>query len=179
MQNFGVSQSGTRVGLLVFSSNAVVMVRLSDLRDYDSFIRAIDSIAFPGGISRIDKALKVAGSGLFGLGARSDVPKLLILLSDGIQSRGSGSLTPSFLAGQLKNTGILIYAVAVGGTADVGRLIKIAGDKNRVVLAESYDQLNSDGIVRMVTDVSCKTAGNFSEFLWYSYILILGQSLDI
>ena len=59
-REFGISQSGSRIGVAVFSERASVALDLEEINDIEAFAKQIDDLQFPGGLTHIDSALKAA-----------------------------------------------------------------------------------------------------------------------
>ena len=83
MAHFGLSDRGTRAGVIIFAHEAGLVIKLGDHDDSLSFNSAVDKITLIGTYSRIDKALRLSQKELFAKenGARHGVPK--VLESDG------------------------------------------------------------------------------------------------
>ena len=82
---FGVSDNGSRASVLTFSSSSELSIKFGDHFDINNFNAAVDSIPLMGSTTRIDRALRLTQKEMFKPenGARSGVPKVLILLTDG------------------------------------------------------------------------------------------------
>jgi len=86
---FGVGRSASRVGVVTFSHKAEHSITLNDHDDLYSFSKAVDDIPLMGSITRIDLALRKAQKEMFKVqnGARDGIVKILVLLTDGSQTK--------------------------------------------------------------------------------------------
>jgi hypothetical protein len=62
---FGITESGSRAGVVTFSFDAELSIRLNDFYNQLSFDAAVDAIPLMGSITRIDRALRLAQRELF------------------------------------------------------------------------------------------------------------------
>ena len=112
-----------------------------------------------GSTTRIDKALKVSNDELFSVsnGARKDVPKILILLTDGSQTQDRDAVDPGKVAKTLRENDISIVTIGIGQGVNVDELEHIAGDKSRVYQADDFDKLIEGGFINNILQKSCET----------------------
>jgi Ca-activated chloride channel family protein len=103
---------GTRVGIVSFSSDAAIIQ--GPISDLDVVRASLDRIPYPNGATAIGDALNVAASQMPPKGRRA-----IVLLTDGVNNRGSDPVTDSQ---QIGARGITISTVGVG-TNDSGQLI--------------------------------------------------------
>ncbi|XP_046546910.1 vitrin-like [Haliotis rubra] len=86
IRNISISSKKTNVAFMVFSDTAEVVFHLNTYRDNKtSIMEAIDSQTHTGGNSFLGDAIKLATSEVFTEtnGDRSDVPNVVLLLTDG------------------------------------------------------------------------------------------------
>ena len=138
-----LSLHGLHVGVVLFSSSASVAIKLTDYYDIESFKQAIQNLPQEGSITRIGRGLKTAYDKLFTreYGARENVPQILILLTDGKQTRRYNYIEPSIPAKSLLNSGVLIKAVGIGPYADREELKTITGSEKEVFMADRFTSL--------------------------------------
>ena len=155
---FGVSDSATRVGLVSFSDKAKLVFPLGQLIAFSQFQRELTKLSQPGGSSRLDLGMQIATS-MFSSrnGGRPGIPKVLFLITDGIQSN-VGSHIPLKLAKQLQYQGVLIITVTVGKKLDFNVLRGIAGDVTRTFIASTSGTLKSKSFIKAVGNAACKYA---------------------
>ena len=58
--SFGITESGSRAGVITFSYNVENSIKLNDHFDISSFGNSVDNIPLMGHTTRIDKALRLA-----------------------------------------------------------------------------------------------------------------------
>lgn len=159
--SFGISADGSRAGIVTFSYNAELSAKLSDYKTGSEFKNAVDRLKFMGYTTRIDKALKVAKDELFSKsnGARERVAKILIILTDGAQTRDSDAVDPWTIAETIRNSGVSVIVVGIGSKVKTSELARIAGDKSRLFLAKNFDHLNSAAFLKKLSSTSCPPPG--------------------
>merc|ERR1712150_191470 len=88
------------------------------------------------GITRPDRAFRIAASKLMceQCGMRKDAVKVLVVLTDGLPSRGTGKILDAVKP--LKTNGVNIVAVGVGDDVNVQRLEEIATGKNVLMMKD-------------------------------------------
>jgi Ca-activated chloride channel family protein len=103
--------AGTKIGIVSFSSGANLIQPPSD--DLDAVRQALDRVPPPDGATAIGDALTLAAQQMRGNGKR-----VIVLLTDGVNNRGSDPVEASRKIGAL---GITIETVGVGtnGSGDV------------------------------------------------------------
>ena len=98
---FHVSKKGTHFGLIHYNENATLDFDFTDasLHNIEALKERIMDVDYDPGLTRTDKAIKMANEKLFTDrgGARKNVPKLLVVVTDGKTSEGSAPY-PSVLA---------------------------------------------------------------------------------
>lgn len=96
-QIFGISRDESHVGVVTFSDVAKLSIKLKDHDNPRTFNSAVDAIPLMGSVTRIDRALRAAQEKLFTLknGARPRTARVLVLLTDGSQTRGSDAEDPA------------------------------------------------------------------------------------
>ena len=123
------------------------------------FREAVEEIPLIGSTTRIDRALKVVDEDLFNEsnGARKDITKMLILLTDGSQTKGSDAVDPGKIAKVLRQRDIHIVSVGIGDEVDVDELTHITGDEDRVYTVADFDELITGRFIRKIVSKSCET----------------------
>lgn len=154
---FGISDTGTKAGVVTFSYNSEHSIKLKDHGDTSSFNNAVDQIPLMGSTTRIDKAFRLSQKELFaiGNGARPGIPKLLILLTDGSQTPDSDAEDPSAIAQEIRNSGVKMLVIGIGQGINKTELANIGGDVANVYSADSFDELIGNDFVDKVVTGSC------------------------
>lgn len=93
-RRFRISRRGTHAAVIVYSSRARVLIPLWRHHNYVQFSTAVRRIPYFRGGTRIDLALQLANNRVFtaNRGVRSQVPKILILMTDGYQTKTRSSI---------------------------------------------------------------------------------------
>lgn len=104
-------RSGDRVGLIVFGSRAYALTPLT--RDLASVAEQLQAsvVGLPGRATAIGDAIALASKRLQ---ERPDGQRVLILLTDGVNTEGS--LDPLRAAELARATGVRVHTIALGGT---------------------------------------------------------------
>ena len=156
----GIDKGGNRAGIVTFSYNAELTVKLSDSAatapgDFNSLV---DKVPFMGYTTRIDKALRLVSKEMFekSNGARVGVPKILFVLTDGTQTKDSDAIDPALIASELRDKmGVHLFVIGMGRRVNPGELSQIAGDRSRLFLAKDMDQLRSAEFIQDVVSNTC------------------------
>ncbi|XP_078377620.1 SCO-spondin-like [Oculina patagonica] len=153
---FDVGQTKSHLGLISFSTDAHIRVKFGDHLDLRSFQDAVDKIPFAAGGTRFDKAFGVAANGLFSAsgGVRSDLPKVLIILTDGKQSADYDAIPIERSVLPLRHLGVRIVALAIGSQVDMSELRQIVNDPKDIHAVKDFDELLDN--VREVGNKTCE-----------------------
>ncbi len=154
-QSFEIGEAGSRAGVVTFSYNAEVSIRMDEFKKLADFKKAVDSIPLMGYTTRIDKALRLAKGKLM-IGARKDAPKLVFLLTDGSQTKDNDAVDPAVLAKELRDDGIKLIVIGVGKGTKLDELERIAGVSSNVYMANDFNELMSSVFVQNVAKAGCK-----------------------
>lgn len=155
--SFDITNSNVRTSVITFSSWAELSITFSEHQTTDSFNDAIDGIPLMGYKTRIDRALRLANTKMFKreFGARPGVSKVLVLLTDGAQTREQGAIDPAIPAEELRRAGVYLVVIGIGSQINVRELIRMAGDTGRYYTAASFDELVSDNFIRSISKQTC------------------------
>ena len=155
---FGVSDDGARAGVVTFSYYTEHSIKLNDHTGLDTFNEAVDNIKLMVSTTRIDKALRMTQKDMFTIanGARPGVNKVLIVLTDGSQTKDAGAEDPGDVAKELRDSGIRVISIGIGKGVNPTELARIAGDQSGVFSASSFDELVSGEFLDKVNDAGCK-----------------------
>lgn len=155
---FGVSSDDGRAGVVTFSHDSEHSIKLNDHTSLGSFYQAVDNIPLMGHTTRIDKALRKTQSEMFTIanGGRPGAGKVLILLTDGSQTKDAGAEDPATVARELRQEGVRLLVVGIGKGVNPTELERIAGDKTSVFTASTFDQLLTRNFLNSVNSAGCK-----------------------
>jgi len=112
-----------------------------------------------GSVTRIDLALKMARDEQFKLanGGRSHMPKLLVLITDGMQTIARGYTKPEIIAEQIRRTlNARMFVIGVGSAVDDEQLKKIAGPNGKWEHVSDFNELRSEELVRKIVSELCQ-----------------------
>ena len=161
----GVTNNGSRVGLISFSFYAELNIKLNDHSNIITFDSAVDEIPLMNLTSRIDKALALAAKDMFSVanGGRPGYPKLLVLLINNPQMRNVASEPPVDIAERIRKAGINILIIGVGPNVDPNELVEIGGGPENVYIAATNDVLSNLEFVDQIKFATC----NLGRFFAY------------
>ena len=165
--SFGVSDNGTRAGVVTFSYNSEHSIKLNDHSSFSTFSGAVDKIPLMGSTTRIDKALRLSQKELFTLpnGGRPGIPKILILLTDGSQTQDVDAEDPSIIANEIRSKGIKLLVIGIGAGVNQAELLKLGDNqKENVFTASTFEELIAAPFIDTVANSSCN-AGTVYSFL--------------
>uniref|UniRef100_A0A8C4QLD0 Uncharacterized protein n=2 Tax=Eptatretus burgeri TaxID=7764 RepID=A0A8C4QLD0_EPTBU len=126
-----VGPNSTQFAAVQYSENAQVEFPLNRFSDRNSVLKAIRTIRFQGGDTKAGHAIQFAVRKTFfgGQGARYDVPRLLVVMTDG-RSQDNVALP----ARNAYNQGVLVFAVGAADSDQMQlQLIGQAGPGHRSV----------------------------------------------
>lgn len=139
-----IAPGRSRIALILYSNFATAAVRLDEEKTLASFDNLVDGLPHERGVTRIDRALKLARSIFDSNGVtRRGVPKIFILLTAGKQTMAQDVLTLDEAARPLHERDVKIFVVGMGSNVDVEELKAVALDKEDLFLAPSFDNLVS------------------------------------
>lgn len=145
--------------VIQYGTNATTAIRFTDYMNNTDFKTAVDALPYLRGETRIDKALQLASSELLKerSGARAGVAKVLVLLTDGQQSRAPDGVDLQKAAMPLLSAGVRVFAVGIGTEIDESELQLIADKSDDVIVVPSFDGLAAR--VRQLSVATCQSSG--------------------
>ena len=152
---FGISRTGTHVAVIVYSTRARVVIPFPRYNSYRRFYFAVGRLPYYRGVTRIDLALKAAAEDVFlpEGGSRSNVPKILVVMTDGFQTRTADSVPLDKAVLPLKAKGVQVYALAIGRYTKQYELRLIVERKANIFRANTFSGLRN--VIRRLATVSC------------------------
>lgn len=118
---FHISPEDTRVGIIAYGTEPKLAIPFNKYVSPSNLVLAIENISYPGTIKMTGKALQLANQKLFDEGSRINVPKVLVVLSDGT-SRDSVETS----AQALHKAGVTVLPVGLGPIYNNAELDNIA-----------------------------------------------------
>ena len=154
----GISLSGSRAGLVLFSTWAELEIKLNQFDNTTAFQSAVDQLPLRGYSTRIDRALAVANEHLFSVsnGMRPNVPKVLILLTDGRQD--NVATDPSIAIKPFHDAGIKVIVIGIGPGVLESELRKFVSSLGDLYLPKDFEELNSAKFIQDIVNKSCEYA---------------------
>ena len=157
-KSFNISPDGSRAGVVTFSLRAKHSIRMKDHTDITSLEAAIDDIPLMGMTTRIDRALRLAQKELFAAenGGRPELHhQVLILLTDGTQTKSAHAERPEDITDELRKSGIIVIVIGVGHGIHLKELDLMAGGAGKAHTAKSFDELIGSDFVNKIGKESC------------------------
>ena len=157
--SFGISENGTKAGVISYSDIAESSIKFKDHKDIQSFWDTADKIPLLNSKNRIDKALKLADTDMFSLanGAKPATTNLLIILTTGTQSNDADAEDPVAIAEQMVKSGVNVLIVGIGSNVNEDRLKAMTGDGAKVFMVDSFDDLNDPALIKDIGSIACQS----------------------
>ena len=158
---FDIGPGRTCAGVIIYGSSATTAVRFPDSASNADFNAAVDALPYVRGETRIDKALQLAYSELVAhrSGARAGVAKMVIVLTDGRQTKAPDGVDIQKVVAPLLSAGIRIFAVGIGNDVDEVELQLIVDKKEDAILVQSYNRLAVHA--RQLSIATCESSGKY------------------
>ena len=159
-RSFGISPTGSRAGIVLYSTKASVKAHFGQYPTIEEFNNSVESLPHERGSTYIDKALEVAALQLFPR-ARKDVPRIAMLLTDGKQTDPDGTVNLRVASAPLRRQGVRLIAFGVGKNINV-RELRLAVERDEdVIRVMKFDDLINK--VRNYSKNLCEAAGKENE----------------
>lgn len=162
--HLGVFTGRSRAALVAYGGNSWVVFGFGGYHSNADFELRLNEALMFGGVRRVDRALDTAAALM--LGARPTVPKAVMLIMTGDQSREANAMSITDSARPLRDLGAWLYVVAVGRT-DPSELQKATIRPTDVYFAISFSSLY--GYISPVAKYIANTSGKKSYLKQYSY----------
>jgi collagen type VI alpha len=140
---FTFGRNETAAGVITYSDEASLNIPLGSHISADRFRQAVESIPYILGRTRIDKALKLASTDIFSErgGTRPGFPKLMVILTDGVQTPDPDAIPLGEAVIPLQTKGVTIFAVGVGSKINRNELRSMVQRDDDVFTATDFDDL--------------------------------------
>ena len=145
------------MSVVLFSYHSELKIKFSDFTNIDDFKAAVSALPLMKSTTRIDKALNTAFSEMFNEknGMRVNVPKVLVLLTDGEQTKDPDAVPPSRVVQKFHDAGIKVVVIGIGRSVNPTELRSLVRAERDLYLAKDFDQLKSDDFVDSITSTTC------------------------
>lgn len=154
-KGLNVGPDATHIGIINFSEGAQVEVYLNQLNDDLPALRQrIQAIRhMQGGRTDTYAALRLAREELFNAanGARSDVPHIIVIITDGVSSDRAKTIQQ---AGLVRERGIQTFVVGIGDL-DVDQLIEMATSNSPAYVHTVSDFKTLDSVLPKILPAAC------------------------
>lgn len=167
----GFGKQGIRASVLTLSNVIDFNIHFKDHRYLNSFYHAVDIIELKESIStRLDRALRFAMDRMFlrTNGARFGVPKVLILITDGTQSKENGMEDPVSVSEEVRKLGISLVVISVGENVNYGQLYSIANGEDNVFSSYQFNEKTAQALINDVSIYLCQN----SKYLFFPITLL-------
>ena len=150
--NVLIRKDAALMGLVSFDSDADTEFTLDDFQSPSQVIVAVNAIKYTGGGTNIARALEFADMNYSSFSAtnshgRHNSTKVLVLMTDGKSDDASTE------AQTLRDKGVLIICIGIGGGVKDAQLFGIAGNETLVTHVDSFDALTS--VVSLIQGNAC------------------------
>lgn len=156
-ESLNIGGKESHVGIVSFSNKPKIVLKFSEKTNASVLEKTVDSLALLGGTSRLDTALKLAFDGLFrDHGMRLDVPQVLILLTDGAQTRYINAVPASQAIAPFHESNVKVLVVGIGEKAKKVELGGLVKSNNDLYMAKTANDLTSDKILAGIRASACQ-----------------------
>ena len=142
IRNFEISKNETRVGVIRYSTQATMIFDFQFSADNNILLlkETIDNIPYAEGGTKTERALQLALMDLFSAkgGSRAEVPKILVVMTDGKSENALGVARASMA---LKDNHVTIVAVGIGEEVDMEELLLMASTAENVISVRTFSAL--------------------------------------
>ena len=147
--------------MVQYSDSASVNFQLGDSSSTREFETAVHEMPHKKGPARIDKAFDVAVKDVLPYG-RAGIPQIAFVVTNGKHAASEQGVKALHVAStQLRRTGVKVIALGVGPKVDFKELSLMVDDGERVLRANSYDELILDR--KNVSREICQEAGKLKD----------------
>lgn len=168
---FKMGPDQSQIAVISYSDDAQIDIKFGEYSNVNDFNRAVDNVRHQRQRTRIDKALHLAATSLFTPrgGARPDVSKVIIILTDGKQTVTSDSKPLDEAVRPLQEKNVTIFAVGVGRAIDIAELLLLVGDHpDNLFRAQNFDELAKDSL-RVASQTCKRIAPPIGKTIVYCY----------
>ena len=147
----------SQIAVISYSESAQVDIKFGEYTNVNDFTAALGEVRHQRERTRIDLALKLAAEKVFTAegGARPNVTKVMVILTDGQQTETNDSTPLDEAVRPLLDMNVTIFAVGVGSAIDITELLELVGYRDENLFrAENFDQLARDSV--KVATQTCK-----------------------
>lgn len=143
IDHFHISPKDTHVGVVSFSTQAQTEIRFTSKQTADAIKPSVLNITYQGRGTYIDRGLNKTHMDLFSAqgGMRTNVPHILLVITDGQSNSGELKTKTRQQAQYLKDDGIVIFALGIGSGIEMTELKAMVSMEHYVFLFSSVRQM--------------------------------------
>ncbi|XP_068676816.1 uncharacterized protein [Montipora foliosa] len=155
--HFEFGPNAAQFGVITYSTGAQLDITLSQYKTSASFAQRVNSIKHAGGWTFTGKALQLAYNQLFvaAKGARGNVAKVLLFITDGMATGGMGTLKAPIK--RLKDSSVNIISVGVGKRTKLNELKFMASSPTNTHLFSVQNTHQLRTLIGSISESSCTT----------------------
>lgn len=159
---FVVGHNAARIGVVSFSYFSKLNIKLKDYSSIESFSKAVNNISLMGYTTRLDRALRFTREELFSIvnGARTGVPRLIIVIIGSSQTRDGVAEDPKKIAEELESEGISIVVIAIGNKVEQSEMERIFGASKLYLVPSIYRLFLENSKLQSIKKEMCAKGNN-------------------
>ena len=159
---FVVGHNAARIGVVSFSYFSKLNIKLKDYSSIESFSKAVNNVSLMGYTTRLDRALRFTREELFSIvnGARTGVPRLIIVIIGSSQTRDGVAEDPKKIAEELKSEGISIVVIAIGDEVEQSEIEYIFGASKLYLVPSIYRLFLENSKLQSIKKEMCAKGNN-------------------
>lgn len=156
--SLGIMNDETHPSIAAFGDDAQLNLAFSSYENEYLFYDKLEELPTLGDSIRMDKGLRVAQRQMFNSknGARRDVPRVLVVVTSGVQTAVPGAEEASVIAREITDSGVQIIVINIGMKDKKSVFESISSNPDYAFSVESVEQLLSPEYVIVLKDVICK-----------------------
>ena len=159
-KRFKISEFGSRHGVIVYGDRAEVLVNMNKARDSTEFVNAVNSLWRIGGGRASYRALELAENVLYDFNrTRRNVPKVVVMVTAGGESRFSNSAYLYQTAKRLRERAVVIKVVGIGSVSSRDELLPLVTSSADLFRSGSFDDLKDE--TPSLSESMCESIGTY------------------
>ena len=166
-KRFKIEELASRHGVVVYGSRAEMSIQMNRARNSTEFANAVNSLRPIGGPRASFRALELAESALYnpGNGTRRNAPKVVVMVTAGVESTSSNGAYLKQVAKRLKDRDVVVKVVGISSFLRQNDLLPLVASSADVFRPGSFDELEKEAEV--LSDSICKSIGMCRFLLLY------------
>ena len=166
MDEYTISEPGTHVGIVEYSDEPIITIRLQDWFDEDTIKGVVNVMRASGGkTANLDRALEEAADKMFSvaMGGRPSAKKILVVIA---ASNTTAKEALKKASKPLKERGVRVYVIALGDEADPEILKEITPDETKVKKVKDKKKLPklAEEMANLIDDDLIKSTNEYPLF---------------